>query len=338
MKSGLRIFFVLVAGLAVVLSVVLCVKIKFNKNEITITTVPEDYELTAGTSVSEIQPSQTTTMLNNSTKQSTTIPKQQQQQRPQQQQQQQLQRPQQQQQQQQQTQQQQKDNAPLNGSISQIVQYYNYCANKSKSEKNFKATKKEVTKINIDKITNTKSEPLPDFLKDFGNKVAESYMKKNSGNVITEVFSNGNPTIGNESKNDFFPIIGSPNMSVLEPSGVKSASCVKDGNGYRVTIVLKPEHGTLQQPPKAHAACTNYINLNTLDLSGLTLTKADLDYVDKTTNCGSKVIAKIDKNYHLEYMFTDMAVTGQGTGSLSVFTANVQLHGTYTEEIHFYWN
>lgn len=347
MKSGLRIFFVLVAGLAVVLSVVFCVKIKFNKNEIAITTVPEDYELTAGTSVSEIQPSQTTTMLNNSAKQSTTIPKQQQQ-RPQQQQQQQQQRPQQQQQQQQQqTQQQQKDNAPLNGSISQIVQYYNYCANISKAEKSFKATKKELTKLTIDDISDIKPDNLnTDNIRraalSLGNKIAQNNISKQyTGQTVTEVFSNGNPTMGTESKNDFFPILHSPNMSTLNPTGVRSATCVKDGNSYRVTIVLKPEVGTLTQQPPAHASCTNYLRIDALDLNGLDITDATLNYVNDK-NEGSTVIAKINKNYHIEYMYTNMSIKGQGTGGMNVLgfdiSAATKLHGTYTEEIHFYWN
>lgn len=352
MNRGLRVFLVLVAGLVVVLSVVICVKFKSNMNEPAVSTVPEDYELTAGTSVSEVQTSQITTALNNSTKPSTTISQQQQQQQQPQQQQQQIPQQQQQQQQPQQQQQQQqpqqqKDNAPLNGSISQIVQYYNYCANLSKAEKSFKATKRELTKLTIDDISDIKPESLnTDTIRNaalsLGNNIAQKNIAKQyTGKTVTEVFSNGNPTMGKETKNDFFPILHSSYMSTLNTSGVKSATCTKDGNGYRITIILKPEQGTLTQQPPAHAACTNYLRLDALDLNGLDINQATLNYVN-SKNEGSTVIAKVNKNYHLEYMYTNMSIQGQGTGGMNVLGFNIsattKLHGTYTEEIHFYWN
>ncbi len=226
--------------------------------------------------------------------------------------------------------------APVDGSVAEIVAFYNKAANATKAKQNFTYTRKEQTKVIIDDIS-TKSGSL-DLLTKIGNGIIDSVTRGGKPVTAKEVFVNGKPTMGDISLKDSMPIMDNNKMSTLTADGVKSATCKKDGDGYIVTIVLKPEKGTLKQKPPAHAACVNYLRLEVLDLGPLNdnIKSAEMNYIDDT-NSGTKFVVRINKNNLLDYMNTYMSIKGGGSGTILGITATAKLHGTYDCEYKFIW-
>ncbi len=232
------------------------------------------------------------------------------------------------------------ESAPVNGTIAEIVSFYNNAANRTKAQKNFSANKKELTKVVIDDLDSDSKlfNSLKEEIVSIGNGIINRLTGKGTPVITNEVFVNGKPTENDVPKNEWLPIMESPKMSTLTPDGVKSATCKKDGDGYIVTIVLKTEKGTLKKKPPIHASCVNYLRLEVLDLGPLNdnIKQAEMNYID-STNSGTKFVAKVNKNNLLDYMNTYMTIKGGGTGKLLGITATASLHGTYTAEIKFKW-
>ena len=231
------------------------------------------------------------------------------------------------------------ESAPVNGTVAEIVSFYNNAANRTKS-RDFTANKKEQTTVIIDSLSSDSDffNKYEEKIISLGNSVINRLTGKGKPVIVDEKFDKGKPTISDVSKNAWIPIMENSKMSTLTPDGVKSASCKKDGDGYIVTIVLKPEKGTLKVPPKHHAQCVNYLRLEALDLGIFSdnIKQAEMNYID-STNSGTKFVAKINKNNTLDYFNTYMTIKGSGTGTLFGLTATAKLHGTYTAEIKFKW-
>ena len=123
-------------------------------------------------------------------------------------------------------------NAPVGGSIEQIVAFYNQHANTVKSAGRVTITKNSVREVDLN---------IPLLLRPFvPNNVMESL--RNQSTRVTETFVNGIGTSDAERGiNDFLPVAGTPNVSYLSPSHVISATCISRGSDWVVTIRLRNE-------------------------------------------------------------------------------------------------
>ncbi|MCR5485307.1 MAG: hypothetical protein K6F09_06910 [Clostridiales bacterium] len=162
--------------------------------------------------------------------------------------------------------------APVNGSVAEIVKFYNECAN---------ATKGYDKKMTVKYVQGTMTR-LDDISIGLLRGTAEDMLPNDYPHGDTKTYTNGKTADGSNIK-DNLPIDGSEKMSTLEPSGVASASCTKSGNGYKVVIKLKSETGNdINFKPKNHASCIDTMNISSKDLEPFTLNNAEVEYTGAT--------------------------------------------------------
>jgi len=123
-------------------------------------------------------------------------------------------------------------NAPVGGSIEQIVAFYNQHANTVKSVERVTITKNSAREVDMH---------IPVLLRPFvPNNMMESL--RNNSTRVTETFVNGIGTGDTAHRlNDFLPVAGTPNVSYLSASHVISATCIRRGSDLVVTIILRNE-------------------------------------------------------------------------------------------------
>jgi hypothetical protein len=122
-------------------------------------------------------------------------------------------------------------NAPVGGSIAQIVAFYNQCANAVKTADSITIVKYDARAMEME---------IPFVLRALVPRAMREYTPKKT--TVTETFVNG------EGTNDatrvltgFLPVKGKLVVSQLRAAHVQNARCVKQGDDWVVTIVLKDE-------------------------------------------------------------------------------------------------
>ncbi|MCL2508779.1 MAG: hypothetical protein FWF05_06355 [Oscillospiraceae bacterium] len=202
--------------------------------------------------------------------------------------------------------------APVGGTAAQIVAFYNDAANATKANKN---------KMTIS-ITEGQNADLTEFSLGLARGAAENmlapmntYPTKKSG-----TYTNGKTSSG-DSILRLLPIDGDAKMSKLPASGVKSATCVKSGGGWAITIVLKEERSDdLNFKPPVHSSCMDTLNVKPEDLQPFTLNNASVVYT------GATLKATVNADGLLSAFSVDMPVkiTGRlGFGSFGLINAAV---------------
>lgn len=152
-------------------------------------------------------------------------------------------------------------NAPVNGSKADIVSFFNKYATAMKqytgkvTVKRVQGTTSKINKMNPDKLLGidliSKAEPL----------LPNDYPK-----TSTKTFNGGKASDGTTLAK-FLPADDLKAYNV-PAEGVKSATCVKQGSGWKVSITLVPESGTgLQYVPKYHSKCFDTLTLTEDDFS-----------------------------------------------------------------------
>lgn len=152
-------------------------------------------------------------------------------------------------------------NAPVNGSKEDIVKFFNKYATAMKqytgkvTVKRVQGTTSKINKMNPDKLLGidliSKAEPL----------LPNDYPK-----TSTKTFNGGKASDGTTLAK-FLPADDLKAYNV-PAEGVKSATCVKQGSGWKVSITLVPESGTgLQYVPKYHSKCFDTLTLTEDDFS-----------------------------------------------------------------------
>ncbi|MDR1802465.1 MAG: hypothetical protein LBQ94_02560 [Treponema sp.] len=123
-------------------------------------------------------------------------------------------------------------NAPVGGSIAQIVAFYNQCANAVKAADRITIVKFDERKMNME---------IPFILRALVPREMREYPPSQNTTVM-ETFVNGEGTNDAERKlTGFLPVTGKIVVSQLRASHVQSATCVKRGDDWIVTIALKDE-------------------------------------------------------------------------------------------------
>lgn len=165
--------------------------------------------------------------------------------------------------------------APVGGSISQIVAFYNQYANATKAYKG---------NVTIDRTDGTtgKIQALSPDISLIRNEATNMLKGINTyPQHANKTFVNG--MSGTDSLQKFLPRSDYKTLSELQAAGVKSASCVKNGTGWKVSIVLKSEQTTnLNDHPKYNYQCMDTVNISNDDLKPFTLGGAQVSYQGST--------------------------------------------------------
>lgn len=170
--------------------------------------------------------------------------------------------------------------APVGGTIAEIVTFYNDSAN---------ATKAYVGKVKINKKDGTTS-VLDDISVSWLRGIAEGKLPNDYPRDKSATFTKGKASDGASVK-DFIPIVGNAKMSSLPAAGVSKAACVATANGWKVTLTLKSETGNdINYKPPYHAACMDTLALTAEDLAPFTLNNATVTYK------GATLTAEINKD------------------------------------------
>ena len=166
--------------------------------------------------------------------------------------------------------------APVNGSKAEIVAFFNKYASAMKSYtgkvsvKRVQGTTSKINSLNPDKILGidliAKAEPL----------LPNDYPK-----TATKTFNGGKASDGTTLAS-FLPAAKRASYNV-DPAGVKSASCVKQGSGWKVSITLVTESGEgLTYVPKYHGSCFDTLSLTPDDFKPFSPKSTKVNYQSGT--------------------------------------------------------
>jgi hypothetical protein len=115
--------------------------------------------------------------------------------------------------------------------------------------------------------------------------------------------------------------------AALTVDAVASASATADGDGYKMTITLKPEtskfDGTNTTDPVFHKQITNPLNLAEIDLGdAIQITAADMSYAGATLNVA------VDGEGRITSLGLKMPIEGSGTGKAGPINATIGIAGS----------
>lgn len=208
-----------------------------------------------------------------------------------------------------------KSSDPTEYSAAQIVSYYNDCLNKTYKLSKLKIEKTETIDIVIDDVT-----PGGDLVVALGNRIVKKYA---NAQEYTDTFANGKSTTGGCDAQEFAM------HSSLDAKGAKSASIKKSGNGYEINITVVSENATLTKKPIYNAQCSNPLDIASVDLLGIEVTKADFSYT------GTTLKAIVDANGRVKTATCYMPLAGTGAGQKIGIKGSATVHGSMIKSATF---
>lgn len=163
-------------------------------------------------------------------------------------------------------------NAPVNGSKADIVNFFNKYAT---------AMKQYTGKVTVKRVQGTTSKINSITGGDAVKGTAESLLPNDYPQTSTKTFNGGKASDGTTLAK-FLPADDLKAYNV-PAEGVKSATCVKQGSGWKVSITLVPESGTgLQYVPKYHSKCFDTLSLSEDDFKPFTPKSTTVNYQSGT--------------------------------------------------------
>ena len=163
-------------------------------------------------------------------------------------------------------------NAPVNGSKADIVNFFNKYAT---------AMKQYTGKVTVKRVQGTTSKINSITGGDAVKDKAEPLLPNDYPQTSTKAFNGGKASDGTTLAK-FLPADDLKAYNV-PAEGVKSATCVKQGSGWKVSITLVPESGTgLQYVPKYHSKCFDTLSLSEDDFKPFTPKSTTVNYQSGT--------------------------------------------------------
>lgn len=163
-------------------------------------------------------------------------------------------------------------NAPVNGSKADIVNFFNKYAT---------AMKQYTGKVTVKRVQGTTSKINSITGGDAVKDKAEPLLPNDYPQTSTKTFNGGKASDGTTLAK-FLPADDLTAYNV-PAEGVKSATCVKQGSGWKVSITLVPESGTgLQYVPKYHSKCFDTLSLSEDDFKPFTPKSTTVNYQSGT--------------------------------------------------------
>ncbi len=211
--------------------------------------------------------------------------------------------------------------APVGSDVAKIVAFYNESANAAKAYKG---------KVKIAKDEQKKS-TITEFSVGMLKGLANDMLAKAMGDKKhkEDTFTNGKGANGNDIKK-FIPLDGQTVMSKLPASGVKTATCTKDGNNFKIKMKLKQEVVGCNQEPPNHSKVMGTLTVTDDDVSPFVLVK------DKTsfTYTGATVEATVNQNGQLIYVHFYEPCIIKGTLKKGV-SVDAVVDGSWEQSIWF---
>lgn len=166
--------------------------------------------------------------------------------------------------------------APVNGSKAEIVAFFNKYATAMKQYKG---------KVTVNRVQGTTSKINSlDPNKILGIDLiatAEPLLPNDYPKTATKTFNGGKASDGTTLAS-FLPAAKRASYNV-DPAGVKSASCVKQGSGWKVSITLVTESGEgLTYVPKYHGSCFDTLSLTPDDFKPFSPKSTKVNYQSGT--------------------------------------------------------
>lgn len=156
------------------------------------------------------------------------------------------------------------------------------------------------------------------------NKALQSFI---TGSDETIQFANGQ---GQNSKgetktvNDFIYPCGRD--AAVTENDVASATAAAEGDGYKMTIVIKSEKstydGTNTTKPTSHLTAMDPLDLAAISIPGGSIANADMTYPGATCE------ATVDGSGNLTKLHILLPLEGTGTGKIAAFSLTVGLKGS----------
>lgn len=206
-----------------------------------------------------------------------------------------------------------KIDAPVGGSVAQIVAFYNKAANDTKAAKNFTATRHNKLDCNLTEgVLKAANELLGD-------------LRTDKTKTVTFVNGKGTGSDSGETTNKFLPPAGDvAHMSKLTAAGVASAKCEKKGTGWQITLKLKEEVHDAKKVPPHHGSCMDTLDV---DWDGLPINVKE----PMATYKGADIKAVVNKDGKLDslYIYEPVAVRG------STVLGKLVVEGYWLQEITF---
>ena len=215
-----------------------------------------------------------------------------------------------------------KTGAPVNGTIAQIVKYYNDHANATKA---YKGT----VKIVKSEGSTSKFTKLPGGISLFKNQL-NKMLANATGEPkhFNKTFTNGVSSDGDKLIK-FLPPSGQTYMSALQPAGVKSATCKAVSGGYKVDIKLIQEVVGYNGKPKWHDCTMDTLTVKDKDVEPFEIVK---DNSCKFDYKGATISAVFDTQGRLKSLniFEPVHITATLKKGISL---NVEIDGSWKQDI-----
>lgn len=207
-------------------------------------------------------------------------------------------------------------NDPTSYGKEQAVKYYTDSMKKSFNAPKATISTKQTIAISVDYV-----EPGGEAAAKLASRIVEKYAKTSED---TKVFVKGGASDDPQYKaHDFvFP-------ASLDPKGAKTATVTKKGNDYEINILVVSEDATLEKFPVYNKQCSFPLNLATVDLLGLKVTKADFTYQ------GTKIKATVSANGYIKRAEVYMPLAGTGGGNFIGIKGYAEVSGSMTKSATF---
>lgn len=214
---------------------------------------------------------------------------------------------------------------PASLSKSEILEAATKAINNMKAEQNMTAVQTENTQINV---TSCSIQSAVSLINNIINKMTGE-------KSATYQFVNGQATgvrpdgsaVEDEGVVSPTQVIPpkSQNFGLTE-AGLADASAAKDGENTVYTLKLVQESATFEAPAPAHnSVAIGYLDLSKIDISGATITKADMQYP------GSTVIATVNPEGKLIKLDLNLPMTGYGEAKVVFANGNASFDGSQHE-------
>lgn len=169
--------------------------------------------------------------------------------------------------------------------------------------------------------------PGGDSVKSIVQGVVDRYATTSTKDID---YNNGTDPDGGKLYNRITP---GDRDSALTEAGIANATCVADGDGYKMSITLVSEKatfdGTNTVNPSHHESCLDPLNLATLDVSPITITNADMTYP------GATLEVTVDGQGRMTLFSVKLPLSGSGTGGMTFIKATVGLEGSLDDVYTF---
>lgn len=209
-----------------------------------------------------------------------------------------------------------KVNDPTSYTKDQVVKYYT-----ESMQKSFNAPKTTIKTTQTIGISVDYVEPGGETAAKLASRIVEKYAKTSED---TKVFVKGGASDDPQYKADsfVFPVN-------LDPKGAKTATVTKKGNDYEINILVVSEDATLEKFPVYNKQCSFPLDLASVDLLGLKVTRADFTYQ------GTKIKATVGSNGYVKSAEVYMPLAGTGGGNFIGIKGYAEVSGSMKKSATF---